>query len=149
MMVVRSPSEETEVVVAGSRALLGMIARTLGPALEQVDLLQYRLLVLLTSRGQLTRTEVVAALASSPLSVDAILRRLASLNLVMVSGPDAVITSRGRALVDEVTERRRVEIARLLGRLDEAQRRTVTDALALIADTMGEPQPEELLILGL
>lgn len=149
MSASEAPAEGTESVIAGSRALLGVIARSLAPIVEQVPLPDYRLLVLLCSRGLLSRVEIVPLLDVTGLGLDEMLRRLAAAHLIDYQDGGVTATSKGRALVDEVTERRRAEVARLLGGMSAAERRTVTEGLALIAAAAGEPRPEELLILGL
>jgi DNA-binding MarR family transcriptional regulator len=59
------------------------------------------------------------------------------------------VTPAGRALVDEVTERRRRGIADILARMTEEDQRLVVRALELFSDAASEPAVEDLLTLGL
>ncbi|MEU1973736.1 hypothetical protein ABZ477_18930 [Microbacterium sp. NPDC019599] len=59
------------------------------------------------------------------------------------------ITSHGRAIVAEVTERRRVHLGRVLGEMDGESRRKVVEGLDILSRHVGEPSPEQLMVLGL
>ncbi|MFD1714385.1 MarR family winged helix-turn-helix transcriptional regulator [Amnibacterium flavum] len=150
------PDEDpVESTLRASRALLGVVARSSIDALTRVSVSELRLLVLLTSRGPSSPSELAARMGEGPASVDPLLSSLASRAFVaFVSGADPAspslqITSRGREIVDEVTERRRSELATILARLSHVQRRELGEALSAFADAADEASSEELLILGL
>lgn len=138
---------DTEAVLASSRAFLGLIAQSLAPTLENTRIDDFRVLVILNNRGRLSRRDLGTILGTHALTVDESLRRLSLTGQIDIHDTSAVITSRGRALVDEVTERRRRAIARLLGELNPDQRHTVVEAMRHIAEVTGEPDPEALLVL--
>ena len=54
-----------------------------------------------------------------------------------------VLTATGRALVDAVTERRRVEIAVLLDAIPEESQRSMVQALQALAQAAGEVPEQE------
>jgi DNA-binding MarR family transcriptional regulator len=59
------------------------------------------------------------------------------------------LTQSGRALVDEVTERRHQEIWGILERLTPSEQESVRAALELFAIAADEYSVEELLVLGI
>jgi DNA-binding MarR family transcriptional regulator len=59
------------------------------------------------------------------------------------------LTETGRALVDEVTQRRHAEISSILERLTSSEQDSVRAALELFAIAAGEYSVEELLVLGI
>lgn len=144
-----SPNEQAEVVLAASRGLLGLVVRSLSPTLHAVRLEDFRVLVLLASRGELSRQDLAHLEGATPLAIEESLRRLSMDGRVDTHGSATVLTARGRALVDEVTERRRTEIAKVLGSLDDASRGRVVEGLRILTQQLGEPAPEQLVVLGL
>jgi len=135
--VTSSPNEQAEAVLTASRGLLGLVVRSLLPTLQTVRLEDFRILVILSSRGNLTRQQLANLEGATALAIDESLRRLSMDGRVDVHGSIATLTIRGRALVDEVTERRRTEIAKVLGGLDEDARRRVIDGLQTLAEHLG------------
>jgi DNA-binding MarR family transcriptional regulator len=143
----------TEAILTASRALLGIVARSLAPALEVVTLAEFRILVLLTSGGSLSVAAIAEHTGSDEASAVRLLEGLRGAGWVVASsaqpGSADSVSSRGRALVDEVTERRRGLIAATLANLDGAQQKQLAAAFAGFADAAGEPPVEALLMLGL
>jgi DNA-binding MarR family transcriptional regulator len=144
-----NPGHAADAVLAASRALLGMITRSLAPALEQVRIDDFRVLILHSSRAGIERRELAHRTGASLVSVEESLRRLSMAALLDVRDSSCALTPRGRALVDEVTERRRSEIARVLSRLDEPSRQRVLEGFRLFSQAIEEPPLEEPLIFGL
>jgi DNA-binding MarR family transcriptional regulator len=149
------PDHGIDEVLAASRGLLGVVARSLAPALESVTVPQFRLIVLVVSLGP-TRAGVLAdrlAVGPSTLTrnVDRLVaggwveRRASSDNRreVLVAP-----TERGRALVAEVTDRRRRELEEIIERVPVADRAVVTAGMAALRRAMGEPSPEEVSAFG-
>jgi DNA-binding MarR family transcriptional regulator len=58
-------------------------------------------------------------------------------------------TESGRALVDEVTARRRHAVSDIISTMSVEDQQSVVSALEIFADAASEPAVEELLILGL
>ena len=58
-------------------------------------------------------------------------------------------TKSGRALVDEVTARRRQAISEILAKMSPEDQQSVVSALEIFADAASEPAVEDLLTLGL
>ena len=144
--------DAADATLLASRALLGAIARSATEALARITLPELRILVLLTSNGQLTSHEVADRCHGTPAITGDSLESLASQGLIEESGsadPVVQITSRGREIVDEVTERRRSELAAILARLTPEQQSEIEHALRIFASAAEETRAEELLILGL
>jgi DNA-binding MarR family transcriptional regulator len=139
-----------------SRALLGVVARSVSSALEFVTLPQFRVLVVLSANAPMR----MGALAERVHANQSTFSR--SMDKIVTGGwaerstsPDSrrevliSLTPAGRALVDEVTERRHVEISTILERLTLSEQDSVRAALELFAIAAGEYSVEELLVLGI
>lgn len=147
---------ETDSALRASRALLGIVARSVAPALESVTLPQFRVLVVLDSGGP-ARVGVLAERLDAVVSTfSRSLDRLEAGGWVERSqSADSrrevmvTITPEGRRLVQEVTAQRRTALDDVLIRIPPDDRRRVVAALELFADAAEEPSLRDLLILGL
>lgn len=144
-----------EEVFAVSRGLLGVVARSLAPALEDVTVPQFRLIVLVTTLGPTRSGDLADRLAVGPSTLTRNVDRLVRGGWVeRRPGEDSrrevlvAATARGRALVDEVSERRRAEIAEVVARVPEDERAAVVAAMAALRRAMDEPLPEEVSAFG-
>ncbi|MGN6301417.1 MAG: MarR family transcriptional regulator [Angustibacter sp.] len=147
--------ETVQVTLAASRALMGVMARSMASVLDQITLPQFRVLVLLSTSGAL-RTGALAersGVHASTLTRTADrlvrggwVRRLEN----PLSRREVLIelTDDGAALVREVTERRAAEIAGILARLTPEGQAQVLAGLEAFASAAGEPTPQDLLVLG-
>lgn len=148
---------DADAVLTASRALLAVVARSLAPVLDQVTLPQFRALVVLSSSPEPLRSgDLAAALGVHPSTFTRTADRLVAAGWVRrVENPGnrreilVELTDDGRALVEEVTGRRRQEIEGILGRLDEADREQVHRGLEAFARAAGEPSVHDLSALGL
>ena len=142
--------------LTASRALLGVVARSVASALEVVTLPQFRILVLLSSGGP-TRVGVLAeqmtiVASTFTRSLD---RMVVAGWITRVANPEdrrevlVQLTDAGRQLVDEVTQRREREIQSILAVLTDHDRAELIRAFALFASAAAEPRVEDLLTLGL
>jgi len=143
------PDELVDTVLAASRALVAVAARSLAAAGEEVTLPQYRALVVLAARGPQGTSDLAAALAVNPSTATRMCDRLIGKGLVRrhrQAGDRRTVritlTAEGRDLVTEVTRLRRAELARLLGALPSDQHEQVIAAFEAFAAAAGElPQP--------
>jgi DNA-binding MarR family transcriptional regulator len=138
-------AELVDTVLAASRALVAVAARSLAAAGDEVTLPQYRALVVLAARGPQGTAELAAALAVNPSTATRMCDRLVRRGLVRrhrQAGDRRTVrialTAAGRELVAEVTRRRRAELARLLGALPPDQHEPVTTAFRAFAAAAGE-----------
>jgi DNA-binding MarR family transcriptional regulator len=146
----RADEELADAVLTASRALVGVAARSLAAVEEEVSLSQYRLLVVLASRGPQRIATLAEALGVNPSSATRLCDRLARRGLVRRRRTTAdrrevrvSLAPLGRALVQEVTARRRDEIGRLLADVPAAQRDRIVEALEALARAAGEPPERE------
>lgn len=145
-----------DATLVASRALLGVIARSVSDALQSVTLPQFRVLVVLSSTGPLRIGALAQKMQANPSTFSRTIDRMVAGGWVdrATSGGSrrevlVHITEEGHTLVDDVTIRRRRELGSILGRLDEAQQNAIQDALITFAEAAGEPNNESLLVLGL
>lgn len=149
-------TEDVDAALRASRTMLGIVARSIAPALEQVSLPHFRVLVLLETAGP-TRVGLLAerlgiVVSTFSRSLDRLeaggwverLPRAADRREVAVG-----ITERGSALVREVSAQRSADLAEVLGRMQDDDRARLTRALTAFADAAGEPALADMLVLGL
>jgi DNA-binding MarR family transcriptional regulator len=143
-----------DAVLGASRALVAVAARSLGGLTEDVTLPQYRALVELAARGPQRLADLAAALGVDRSTATRMCDRLVRKQLVQrrrISadrrGVRISLTPAGRALVEEVTRRRRAEIAQILRRMPRADRASAFRALRVFANAAGEV-PEQDWSLG-
>jgi DNA-binding MarR family transcriptional regulator len=136
-----------DAVLAASRALVGVAARSLSGLPEGVTLPQYRALVVLASRGPQTVGALADALDIAPSTTTRLCDRLVAKRLIRrATSPESrrvvvvTLAARGRNLVDGVTTRRRRDIERIVTALDAAQRDAVIAAFERFTDAAGEPR---------
>ena len=136
--------------MAASRALLAVVARSLASVDEDVTLPQYRALVVLGQHGTQRPVDLATALDVSPSTATRMCDRLVAKSLVDRDrvGDDrrevrVRLSDRGRALVDEVTRRRRAELAVLLAALPAERQEAIAAALRTFADAAGEVPERE------
>jgi DNA-binding MarR family transcriptional regulator len=149
-----SLDEVVDAVLAASRALVGVAARSLAAAEEEVTLPQYRALVVLVSKGPHRMLDIAEALDVNQSTVTRMCDRLERKGLISRQRPDAnrrtvivTATARGRGLVATVTRRRRNDIRSILRKMPPAAQTEVVAALRNFADVAGEA-PEQAWSLG-
>ena len=141
--------ELVDTVLAASRALVAVAARSLAAAGDEVTLPQYRALVVLAARGPQGTAELAAALAVNPSTATRMCDRLVRKGLIRRHRQPGdrrsvriALTAPGRDLVAEVSRRRRAELARLLKALPPEEHEPVIAAFRAFAAAAGElPQP--------
>jgi DNA-binding MarR family transcriptional regulator len=141
-----APEEVVEAVLRASRALVAVAARSLAAAGEEVSLPQYRMLVVLATRGPRRMAELAEALAVNASTATRMVDRLVRKQLVRRNRVPSdrrtvriTLSPNGRALVGSVSEARRSELSRVVQRVPVAQRPLVVEALSALARAAGEP----------
>lgn len=148
--------DDVESVLRASRALLGVVARSVAEALESVTLPQFRVLVVLASTGPAPIGVLAGKLGTVPSTFSRFLDRMEEAGLVARQpSPDSrrevliALQPKGAAIVEEATERRRQAFGEILQRLGSTQRAALLAAMDDFSAAAGEPAPETLLVLGL
>jgi DNA-binding MarR family transcriptional regulator len=152
----RDTANAADATLLVSRALLGVVARSLASALEFVTLQQFRVLVVLSTSGPTRMGALAERLHANQSTFSRSMDKIVSSGWAQRStSPDSrrevliSLTETGRALVDEVTERRHLEISTILERLTPSEQDSVRGALELFAIAADEYAVEELLVLGI
>ncbi|EYT80155.1 MarR family transcriptional regulator [Streptomyces sp. Tu 6176] len=136
----------TRAVLTASRLLVAVSARSLAAVEDRVTLPQLRMLVALSTRGATKLVALAELLQVAPSTAMRMIDRLIAAGLAD-RRPNPVnrretllqLTDEGRRTVEDVTARRRTEIAAIVERLDPAQRTALIDALAAFNEAGGEP----------
>lgn len=143
-------------VLTASRALLGMVARSLAPTLEAVTLPQFRVLVLLSSNGPMRTGALAERMNANPSTFTRFMDKLVTADWVTRTlNPESrreilvELTPEGHQLVDSVSRNRMAEIHTVIATLSEKEIATVVTALALFNRAAGETPADDLLTLGI
>lgn len=135
----------TDAVMTASRALVAVAARSLADTEGRVSLAQYRVLVILTTRGPQRTADLAAALAVNPSTATRVCDTLVAKRLIRRQRATLdrrevrlALSASGQRLVEQVTQRRRREITRIVAHVPLASRRHVVDGLRALAEAAGE-----------
>lgn len=127
--------DQVEAVVAASRVLMAVVAESVAALAESITLPQYRLLVIVGTRGPLNLNAAAAALRVHPSNATRACDRLVAAGLLARTESaadrrrvDLALTPTGRRLISTVMDARRAAIARVLERMDPVAR----DGLAIV-----------------
>ncbi|NEC03587.1 MarR family winged helix-turn-helix transcriptional regulator [Streptomyces anulatus] len=136
----------TGAVLTASRLLVAVSARSLAQVEDRVTLPQFRMLVVLSSRGATKLVALAELLGVAPSTAMRMVDRLIAAGLAdRQTNPDnrretlLRLTDEGRRTVENVTARRRQEIASIVERLAPHQRTALIEALTDFNQAGGEP----------
>jgi DNA-binding MarR family transcriptional regulator len=137
-------------ILTASRVLVGVSARSLAGVEDTVTLTQFRTLVVLESHGVINLNRLAELLAVNSSTAMRMIDRLLIAELVTREDNPANrrevlldLTDEGRRLVQQVSETRRGEIARIVTAMPAGERRELVSALRAFADAAGEPDASE------
>lgn len=139
-----------EAIIQASRAMMNVAARSLAASDQDVTIPQYRTLVVLAYQGPRRLADLAAALAVSPSTATRMCDRLVRKGLIDRTRDEfdrrevnLALTEGGRRLVDEVVQRRRLEVRELLHAIPEHERPGLVKALGVLAGAAGDgPEPQ-------
>ncbi|TFE39068.1 MarR family transcriptional regulator [Streptomyces sp. ICN441] len=136
----------TRAVLTASRLLVAVSARSLAAVEDRVTLPQFRLLVVLSMHGPAKLVVLAERLGVNPSTAMRMIDRLITAGLAdRQTNPEnrretvLRLTPEGRALVGDVTDRRRREIATIVERMAGEQRAALIGALTAFNEAGGEP----------
>ena len=151
----RPSADQIDAVLRASRALVGIAAVSIAGADDVVSVPQFRVLVMLHTRGPLNLSAVAAGLDVNPSNASRTCDRLSKAGLLdRRESPEdrrnvtLTVTDAGRRLVDSVTRHRRVAIERVLRKMSAPERDRLAKALSAFATAAGEPSDDNVLALG-
>ncbi|MDF3288125.1 MULTISPECIES: MarR family winged helix-turn-helix transcriptional regulator [Streptomyces] len=145
-----SADEVVTAVLTASRLLVAVSARSLASVEETLTLPQFRMLVILDSRGAMNISRLGEHLDVIPSTAMRMVDRLVAAGMLEREASPANrrevfidLTDAGRRVVREATERRRAEIARIVAAMPPAQRTGLVAALQAFTEAGGEPTAHE------
>jgi DNA-binding MarR family transcriptional regulator len=148
-------SEDVEATMLAARALVAISARSLAEVDDAVTPPQLRVLVMIASRGPLNLGAVARGLGVHPSNATRACDRLVLAGLLDRRDDPADrrnlqlrLTDKGRALVDDVMDRRRHAILEVLERMPALQRTALVPVLVTFAEAAGEMDDEHVWSLG-
>jgi DNA-binding MarR family transcriptional regulator len=153
-----SPLDQYESVVdavlLASRVLVAVAARSLSDIAEEVTLTQFRTLVVLATEGPQSLAGMAEVVGVTSATATRMCDRLVKKRLIHRRAEPGnrrqlrlVLTRKGLALVDAVTERRRGEIERIMNDIPREDQAMLVQALRLFTKAAGEV-PEQYWTAG-
>ena len=137
---------EIEAVVAASRALMAIAARSMAAVEDQLSVTQFRALVIVSTHGPLHVAALAEAMGVHPSNATRACDALAAKGLLTrAENPTdrrhlaLTATAAGERLLEQVRQRRRAEVGEVLAAMGEKPRRQLVGALAEFAHAAGEP----------
>lgn len=136
---------QVDAVLRASRALVGIAATSLTAVEDVVTVPQWRVLVLIHTRGPMNLASVAAELDVNPSNASRTCDRLTKAGLLDRRDSEVdrrhitlTLTARGRQLVQKVIKQRRAAIRKVLLNVPTGTRDGLADALSTFADAAGE-----------
>lgn len=146
---------DVDAVLAGSRTLVGVAARSLADVEDVVSVPQLRALMILSTFGPLHLGALADHMGVHPSNATRTCDRLVAGGLLdRRENPQdrrhllLELTPAGQDLINGIVARRRATIERILRRMPVGHRRALGEALAHFSAAGGEPQPTDLWALG-
>ena len=149
-------SAAVDATLTASRALMGVVARSVASALELVTPPQFRVLVVLSAEGPLRTSTLATRMGAVPSTFTRSLDRMETGGwITRRENPDSrrevllELTDDGRRLVESVTVRRRRALTTVLEQMSQADRTALLNALTAFNTAPGETSVGDLLALWL
>jgi DNA-binding MarR family transcriptional regulator len=147
--------EALTAVLAASRSLVAISAQSLASVEETVDIVQFRILVVIASRGACALSEVAEAVGLHVSTASRTCDRMVAGGLLNRSANETdrrnielTLTPTGEALVGRVLRRRRSALQPVVERLTPRKRRRLAAAMRDFAAAAGEPSDRALWAMG-
>ncbi|KYH44457.1 MarR family winged helix-turn-helix transcriptional regulator [Branchiibius sp. NY16-3462-2] len=142
-------------LLTASRALVGVSAASLASVEQQVTLVQFRTLVVLSQQPHSTVGAVAARLGINPSSAQRQIDRLVSAGLASREENPAdrrevvvALTATGQRIVEDVTRARRKALTAIVRGMPADQYESLITALDAFAIAAGEPSADDAAGLG-
>ena len=147
--------DDVEETLTASRALVGIIARSLADVLEDVTLPQYRVLVVLCAEGPLRSGVLAERLGIHQSTLTRTADRLVAQGLIQREPSQESrreimvdLTRAGREVVVRVLRQRSQNLREILECVPPKDRKKIRDGFHAFAAAAGEPEAVHLLTLG-
>lgn len=139
----------TDAVLTASRLLVAVSVRSISSVDETITISQFRMLVVLATRGPMKLSVLADHLGVNPSTTTRMIDRLITTGMVdrhinPVSRREVVVslTPAGASVVTRVLQQRRREISRIVARMPDRHRLELVEALEAFTDAGGEPPTE-------
>jgi DNA-binding MarR family transcriptional regulator len=136
----------TDAVLTASRLLVSLSARSIAGVDESITIPQFRVLVVLDTLGPLNLAALAHHLGVRPSTMTRMVDRLVQAGLSSREPSPTTrrefsieLTPHGRAIVGEVTDRRRREIGAVVQRMPPHHRSGLVRALSVFTEAGGDP----------
>lgn len=136
----------TDALLTASRLLVAISASSIAAVDDAITIPQFRTMVLLSNRGPTNLATLAGLLGVQPSTIGRMVDRLVSAGLLERSPHPtsrrellAALTEHGSKVVQEVTRRRRLEIANIVEKMPPAERHGLVRALTAFTAAGGEP----------
>ncbi|MBV8993503.1 MAG: MarR family transcriptional regulator [Pseudonocardiales bacterium] len=148
-------AEQIEAIRLASRALVAVTAQSLASVEDRVTLPQFRILVILASRGPQNLRSVARGLGVNPSAATRLCNKLVAAGLLHRTDDPADrrylklrLTTDGYQLVQSVIDQRSAAIATVLAKMPPQLRDDLLPALRAFADAAGEVPERPIWALG-
>lgn len=142
---------DMDAVLRASRVFIGVAARSIAEVEDLVTPPQWRVLILIATRGPQSLGAVAADLGVHPSNATRTVDKLATAGLVQRDDSPhdrrflrLQLTSDGQSLVDRVMSSRRHALNEVVERMKPKDRRMLETALAAFAEAAGETRDETI-----
>ncbi len=136
----------TDALLTASRLLVAISAHSIADVDENITFPQFRALVILSNEGPINLATLAGLLGVQPSATGRMVDRLVAAGLIdRLPHPTsrrellAALTERGREVVQQVTARRRAEIAQIVEKMPPPERHGLVGALKAFTAAGGEP----------
>lgn len=143
----RDIDELVSAVLTASRVLVAVSAESLAAVQDAVTVTQFRTLVVLQTHGQINQKWLAEQLSINPSTALRMVDKLEAAGLVTRQAKPGdrrevqlQLTPDGARLVEQVTDRRRDAIARIVTHMPTDTRADLVVVLTAFADAAGEPK---------
>lgn len=149
----RSAAVDTDIdelvsaVLTASRVLVAVSAESLAAVQETVTVTQFRTLVVLQTHGAINQKWLAEQLSIAPSTALRMIDKLEAVGLVTRQDNPGdrrevqlLLTPEGERLVQQVTDRRRSAIARIVTKMPNESRTDLIAALTAFSSAAGEPR---------
>ena len=141
----RGVNDQITATLAASRALVALSAQSIASVEADVDVVQFRVLVVIASKGSTSLSQLAEGARISLTRASRLCERMEGMGLLARTEDPGdrrqlilTMTKAGRQLVRQVSRHRERAIAAILERVPESDRDTVADGFAAFAAAAGE-----------
>jgi len=144
-------SRQVDAVMSAARVLVGVVAQSITKVEDRVSLPQFRVLVMVATKGPSNLSAVAESLGVHPSNATRTVDRLVTAGLL--DRRDAPIdrrqvsltlTEQGKQLVDSVFSERRAAVQQVVAKMPRSKRQKLPAALECFAEAAGEIPEDDI-----